>query len=152
MNWIYNDENISNISQFPENTYGFVYRITYKPTNKSYIGKKVLYYERNKKLGKKELKILKEERKGIPGRLPTKKKVITESNWRVYWGSNKELIELSKNEPYENFEREILQVCNSKKLLTYYETKYLFMLQVLEFPNNYFNDNILGKFYTKDLE
>ena len=152
MNWIYNDENISNISQFPENTYGFVYRITHKPTNKSYIGKKVLYYERNKKLGKKELEILKEERKGIPGRLPTKKKVITESNWRVYWGSNKELIELSKNEPYENFEREILQVCNSKKLLTYYETKYLFMFQVLEFPDNYFNDNILGKFYTKDLE
>lgn len=152
MNWIYNNENISNISQFPENTYGFVYRITHKPTNKSYIGKKVLYYERNKKLGKKELEILKEERKGIPGRLPTKKKVITESNWKVYWGSNKELIELSKNEPYEDFEREILQVCNSKKLLTYYETKYLFMLQVLEFPDNYFNDNILGKFYTKDLE
>jgi serine/threonine protein kinase len=152
MYWIYNNENINNISQFPENTYGFVYRITHKSTNKSYIGKKVLYYERNKKLGKKELEILKEERKGIPGRLPTKKKVITESNWKVYWGSNKELIKLSKNEPYENFEREILQVCNSKKLLTYYETKYLFMLQVLEFPDNYFNDNILGKFYTKDLE
>lgn len=152
MNWIYNNENINDISQLPENTYGFVYRITHKPTNKSYIGKKVLYYERNKKLGKKELEILKEERKGIPGRLPTKKKVITESNWKIYWGSNKELIELSKNEPYENFEREILQVCNSKKLLTYYETKYLFMLQVLEFPDNYFNDNILGKFYTKDLE
>ena len=152
MNWIYNNENINDISQLPENTYGFVYRITHKPTNKSYIGKKVLYYERNKKLGKKELEILKEERKGVPGRLPTKKKVITESNWKVYWGSNKELIELSKNEPYENFEREILQVCNSKKLLTYYETKYLFMLQVLEFPDNYFNDNILGKFYTKDLE
>jgi hypothetical protein len=152
MYWIYNNENINNISQFPENTYGFVYRITHKPTNKSYIGKKVLYYERNKKLGKKELEILKEERKGVPGRLPTKKKVITESNWKVYWGSNKELIELSKNEPYENFEREIIQMCNSKKLLTYYETKYLFMLQVLEFPDNYFNDNILGKFYTKDLE
>lgn len=152
MNWIYNNENINNISQFPENTYGFVYRIIHKPTNKSYIGKKVLYYERNKKLGKKELEILKEERKGVPGRLPTKKKVITESNWKTYWGSNKELIELSKNEPYEYFEREILQVCNSKKLLTYYETKYLFMLQVLEFPDNYFNDNILGKFYTKDLE
>ena len=152
MNWIYNNENINDISQLPENIYGFVYRITHKPTNKSYIGKKVLYYERNKKLGKKELEILKEERKGVPGRLPTKKKVITESNWKVYWGSNKELIELSKNEPYENFEREILQVCNSKKLLTYYETKYLFMLQVLEFPDNYFNDNILGKFYTKDLE
>jgi serine/threonine protein kinase len=152
MYWVYNNENINNISQFSENTYGFVYRITHKPTNKSYIGKKVLYYERNKKLGKKELEILKEERKGTPGRLPTKKKVITESNWKVYWGSNKELIELSKNEPYEDFEREILQVCNSKKLLTYYETKYLFMLQVLEFPDNYFNDNILGKFYTKDLE
>lgn len=152
MNWIYNNENINDISQLPENTYGFVYRITHKPTNKSYIGKKVLYYERNKKLGKKELEILKEERKGVPGRLPTKKKIITESNWKIYWGSNKELIELSKNEPYEDFEREILQVCNSKKLLTYYETKYLFMLQVLEFPDNYFNDNILGKFYTKDLE
>ena len=88
---------IETISDFPENTHGFVYRITHKPSGKTYIGKKVLYYERNKRLGKKELIILKEERKGIPGRLPTKKKVITESNWPVYWGSNKPLLKLVKS-------------------------------------------------------
>ena len=152
MNWIYNNENINDISQLPENTYGFVYRITHKPTNKSYIGKKVLYYERNKKLGKKELEILKEERKGVPGRLPTKKKIITESNWKIYWGSNKELKELLKTESKENFEKNILKFVPTKKLLTYYENKYLFVYEVLEKPEEFFNDNIQGRFFTKDFD
>jgi len=40
----------------------------------------------------------------------------------------------------------------SKKLLTYYETKYLFIHEVLEKPDEYFNDNIQGRFYTKDFD
>ena len=39
---------------------------------------------------------------------------------------------------------------NNKKLLTYYECKFLFKYGVLEHPLEYFNDNILGKFFTKD--
>ena len=50
------------------------------------------------------------------------------------------------------FEKYILKLAPNKKLLTYYETKYLFVYDVLERPDEYYNDNILGKFYTKDLE
>ena len=149
--WFYGNEAVEDISYFPEGTHGFVYSIKHKPTGKIYVGKKVLYYNRNKKLGKKELAILKEERKGKPGRLPTKKLVTTESNWKEYWGSNKALLELSKVEPHENFERFILHICHSKKMLTYYETKELFDRDVL-LKDNYFNDNILSKFYSKDFE
>ena len=43
-NWINtNGETINNISDFPNNTFGFIYRVMHKPTGKAYIGKKVLY-------------------------------------------------------------------------------------------------------------
>jgi hypothetical protein len=45
MNWSYNENIIEDISQFPENTYGFIYKVTHTPTGKSYIGKKVLYFQ-----------------------------------------------------------------------------------------------------------
>ena len=40
----------------------------------------------------------------------------------------------------------------TKKLLTYYETQTLFVYRVLEEPEMYFNDNILGKFFRKDFD
>ena len=46
----------------PQDTYGFIYLVTHIPTNRKYIGKKVLYFERNVKLGKRELNELKVER------------------------------------------------------------------------------------------
>ena len=55
-----------------------------------------------------------------------------------------------ETEPKSNFERQILHLCRSKKELTYFETKYQFLYEVLEKPNKYFNDNILGKFYSVD--
>ena len=54
-----NGETISSISDFPDNTFGFVYRVTHIPTGKSYIGKKVLYFQRKVKLTKKILKCMK---------------------------------------------------------------------------------------------
>jgi hypothetical protein len=148
MNWLYKKEEIENISQLPSNTYGFIYKITHTTSNKSYIGKKVLYNNKKVKLTKKELSLY----EGTVGRNPTHKRVITESDWKKYWGSNKPLLELKKTEPIENFKREILILCPNKKLLTYYETRTLFIYRVLEYPDLYWNENILGKFYTKDLE
>ena len=53
MKWIDpKGEPISNISDFPDNTFGFVYRVVHKPTGKAYIGKKVLYFNRKVKLTK----------------------------------------------------------------------------------------------------
>ena len=146
MNWKYKNSEMETISNFPDNTIGFVYRITHTPTGKSYIGKKVLQFTRKVKLGKKELKLL----EGGIGRRPVFKVVVKESDWISYWGSNKHLIELYKTEPKENFERSILIPCSTKKQLTYYEVKYQMVYQVLEKPDEFFNDNILGKFFTKD--
>ncbi len=149
MEWINEKgEPISNISDFPNNTFGFVYRVVHKPTGKAYIGKKVLYYNRKVKLTKKDLKMY----EGVVGRKPSYKLSIKESNWKDYWGSNKLLKEVMDLEPIENFERHIIKTASNKKLLTYYETQMQFVHQVLEKPDEYFNDNVLGKFYTKDFE
>ena len=146
--WLYKNEEIKSLEDFPPSTFGFTYRVTHIPTGKMYIGKKVLQFTRKARLTKKDLAIY----EGQPGRKPTYKQVVKESDWKTYYGSNKELLELLKNEPKENFKREILNLVSTKKLLTYEETKALFLYSVLEKPEEYFNDNILGKFYTKDLE
>jgi hypothetical protein len=148
MNWKYKNGEISEISEFPDNTFGFVYMITHLPSGKAYIGKKVLFHNRKVKLTKKELT----EYAGVVGRRPSYKIAVKESDWHKYWGSNKSLTSLIKEEPKENFERFILHCCSSKKLLTYYEVKYQMVYQVLERPDEFFNDNILGKFFHKDFD
>ena len=148
MNWTHNGEEITEFSQFPKNTFGFVYRIIHLPTDKSYIGKKVLIHNRKVKVTKKDLKMY----EGVKGRKPTHKRVSKESDWKTYYGSNKYLKEDIEKYGKEEFERNIIKLAPSKKLLTYYETQYQFMYQVLEKPELYYNDNILGKFFTKDFE
>jgi len=150
--WWYEGKIITDISDMPENTYGFIYEVLHKPTDRKYLGKKVLFFERNVRIGKRETEALKEERKakGIGGRVPAKKKVIKESDWKDYYGSHKDIVELVKQGKQFEFERKILTFVPNKKLLTYYECKYLFIKEVLEERNNYINDNILGKFYKKD--
>ena len=154
--WTYQERVITSIKDMPEGTYGFIYEVIYKPTDVRYIGKKVLYFERNKRLGKKALAALREERskKGLRGRVPVKQKVITESDWKDYFGSQKEIVTLSQEDNAgENWEKRILEFVPNKKLLTYYETKHLFKNDILE--NQYsahINDNILGKFFRKDFD
>lgn len=150
--WKHKENIIQDTKDFPENTYGFIYKVTHLPTNKSYIGKKVLYFERTKKLGKREVEELKEQRKlqGLRGKTPAKKKVITESDWKTYYGSQKEIKELVAKSNPEDWNKQILQFVPSKKLLTYYETKYLFVNEVIENSDIYYNNNILGKFYSSD--
>ena len=61
------------------------------------------------------------------------------------------LLYLKEDNAGENWEKHILQFVPNKKLLTYYETKYLFKNEVLENKySTHINDNILGKFYRKD--
>ena len=146
MSWTYNKKEITSINQLEKEIMGFVDRIDHVPSNKSYVGKKFLVFTRKQKLGKKELKLF----EGQKGRPPKFKIVSKESDWKTYWSSNKQLLELVKNEPKENFKRTILHFATSKKELTYFETKYQFLYEVLEKPNEFFNDNILGKFFTRD--
>lgn len=144
-NWLYKQKVINSIEDMPSDTFGFIYVVTHVPTGKSYIGKKSLYHNVKKALTKKELA----EQTG-PGRKPTKKVVQKESDWETYYGSAKPILEFIKDGKQEDFTREILELVPNKKLLTYYECKYLFQAGVLEHPEKYFNDNILGKFFSKD--
>jgi hypothetical protein len=150
--WTYKGQLITHIDDMPEGTYGFIYKVTHLGTNQKYIGKKVLYFERNKRLGKRALEALREERakKGIKGRVPLKQKVIKESDWKDYHGSHLEIKRLLDKDGPMSFSRQILCFVKSKKELTYYECKELFINEVLERNSEYINDNILGKFYRKD--
>ena len=133
------------VDRFPENCVGFVYKITNIKTGKFYIGKKSLYSNIRKKLTKKELAEL-----SGPGRKPTKKLVTSESNWLVYWGSNKGILQEIKEEGTDSFRKEILKFCFNKKQLTYWEVHYQCINEVLLTDKSY-NDNVLAKFFRKDL-
>ena len=133
------------VDKFPENCVGFVYKITNIQTGKFYIGKKSLYSNIRKKLTKKELA----EYSG-PGRKPTKKLVTSESNWIDYWGSNKGILQEIKDLGTDSFRKEILKFCFNKKQLTYWEVHYQCINEVLLTDKSY-NDNVLAKFFRKDL-
>jgi hypothetical protein len=143
--WLYQGKEIISLEDLPQNTYGFIYISIHQPTGKSYIGKKSLFHNVKKKLTKKQLI----EQTGR-GRKPTTEIIQKESDWKTYYGSAKPILDLIKEGKQEEFTREILQLVTNKKLLTYHETKYLFVYSVLEKPEEFFNDNILGKFFRKD--
>jgi hypothetical protein len=143
--WVYNSKPITNLNDFPKDTFGFIYIVKNNDTNKSYIGKKVLYHNKKVKLGKKEVA----ELTGV-GRKPTTKIVTKESDWESYYGSNKEVMQLIKEGKQSLFTRTIIKLAPNKKLLTYYETQALFTYKVLEYPELYYNRDILGKFHTID--
>ena len=142
--WLYKNKVINKLENLPENTFGFIYKITDKTTGKFYIGKKQIMSQTNVKLGKKELEALPTQR----GKKPSKKLVIKESNWVDYMGSNKFLLEDIKALGEKNFLKEILIICANKKLLTYWELAFQCKYDVLQV--NSYNDNLLGKFYRKD--
>ena len=124
--------------------FGFIYEVTHIPTGRKYLGKKQLISVQNKPLGKKELAALTDKRAS------KKKKVIKESDWKTYYGSNPEIKSLIKEGKQLEFKREILIFVPTKKLLTYYENKFLFINEVIEPHTNYINDNIEGRYFKKD--
>ena len=132
--WKYKDKVIESIEDMPEGTFEFIYEVIHNPTGRRYLGKKVLQFNRT-------LPPLKGMKR--------KRKVVKESDWKTYYGSHAEIKGLIKEGKQEEFSREILQYVPTKKLLTYFECKYLFIKEVLE-HNEYINDNILAKFYRKD--
>lgn len=151
MNWLYEGKEITELEDFPENTFGFVYQITHLPTGKKYIGKKQLVYTQKKRIGKKEKKRIKEEKKlrGERAISPTFKYVKKESDWKSYVGSNDEIKQLLEEGSISDFKREILEFAHNKKQLSYLETKKLFTESVLE-KAEFLNSNIQGKWYPKD--
>ncbi len=130
MAWYYEGKVITELSDMPEGSIGFIYKITNKETNQFYIGKKSLYSRRT-------LPPLKGYKR--------KRKVIKESKWVNYNSSNKEV------QGWGEVYKQILRFCFTKKALTYYELKEQFRHDCLEREES-LNDNLLGKFFKKDLE
>jgi len=140
--WTYNNVLITDLSDMPDDTIGFVYEITTK-TNKKYVGRKLLYTVRKRKFGKKEAALVTDKR------LKLYEMAKKESNWKVYTGSNTELNEDIKNGM--KYTKKILYFAKTKKQLSYLETKELFLNEVIEPHTNYYNSNINGTYFRKDV-
>ena len=138
--WLYKDKVINGIELMPQNTFGFIYQVTYLPTNEKYLGKKFIYF--NKKLP--PLKGFKRKRK-----------VSVESDWKKYYGSCPELKEDIKKYGKLDYKRQILSLHETKGFVNFEETKQLFLNNVLSESLDdgrplYYNSNILGRYMRKD--
>lgn len=100
-------------SVVPENIIGFVYLITNTLTTRQYIGKKLFTFSRIRRVKGK------------------KKRFKIESDWREYYGSNKELLNDITSLGKEHFNREILYLCSTKGQCSYYETYEIFNRRAL---------------------
>ena len=120
--WLYNDNPIDEESL--SDYVAFVYIITNLVNGKRYIGKKLLKNRRTKTINGK------------------KKKIVVDSDWKKYWGSNKILQQDVKELGEDKFRREILRLCKSKGDANYFEAKYQFDRSVL-LSNMYYNDWIM---------
>lgn len=143
-NWHFKDQEITDINQFPEDTFGFVYIIYNLNNAKKYIGKKQIRSVRKKKFGKRQLSKITDKRL-------KKYEIITSEmkGWKEYTGSSEELnADIAKG---DKIHKEIIHLCKSKKELTYFETKELFCEGTIE-SDQFYNGNILSKFFPRDLK
>ena len=115
--------------------FGFVYRITNLQSGKQYIGRKYFVQKRKPR--------------------NSRRKRTSESNWKTYYGSSKELTEDRKLLGSEYFKREILSTQSTAGKVNFEETRQLFLNNVLterltDGTPAYYNSNILGRYYRKD--
>ena len=130
--WFYNDKEFDST---PEQYQGFVYMITELDTGKKYIGKKFFW-----------------KPKTLPKTKSRKRRVKTriESDWRDYYGSNKNVQQLVEDKGKDKYKREILILCKTKGECSYYEAKYQFKYDVL-LSDEYYNELISCKIHSKHL-
>ena len=134
MNWLH-EGNIVTEEDVPVGAVGFVYKIIHTPSGRYYIGKKSLTSTR-------KLAPLKGQKR--------KRTVTKSSDWEKYYSSNDWIKQQVKEGKADEFSREIIQYCFSKKSLTYYEIYWQFQYNVLA-DDNAINENLMGKFYRRDL-
>jgi hypothetical protein len=129
--WLYCGEPIDESSL--DDFIGFVYIITNLDSGRQYIGKKLLKFKRTKTVKGK------------------KKKILVDSDWKTYWGSNKVLIEEVQSLGEDKYKREIVRLCKSKGELNYFEAKYQFVLGALE-SDAYYNEWVSCKIHKAHLK
>ena len=119
----------------PEEYQGFVYLIAELDTNKKYIGKKNFW-----------------KPKVLPKNSKRSRRVRTrvESDWKDYYGSNKELQLLVESKGIENYRGDILKLCKTKGEMSYYEAKLQFENNVL-LRDDYYNEFIGCKIHSKHI-
>ena len=122
LTWQYNGTDFT--EDLIGNNYGFVYLITNTTNNKKYIGKKLFYSSKTKQVKgkKKRYKVL--------------------SDWQTYYGSSAELAKDVLQLGQDNFNREILHLCQSKGECSYVEAKEQFIRGVME-TEEYYNNWIM---------
>ena len=121
--WTINNEPVTD--ETVEGYVAFVYIITNLTNDKKYIGKKRLQFIKTKSVNKK------------------KKRVKVPSDWKEYWGSNKELHEDIEKLGVQNFKREILYLCKTLGESSYFEAYEQFVRHVLSCPEQYYNSWIM---------
>lgn len=146
MSWKYNGNYITELEDMPNTVFGFIYKITNTETGEYYIGKKQVISVRKRNFGKKEIAALEDKR------VKKYEMVTKESDWKEYRSSNSKVKKWFENEETKSHcDLEILRFCSNKKSLTYYELQEQFAHDVLG-DELALNDNLLGKFFRKDLE
>ena len=131
--WIYQGKIFE--SDHIEDYFGFVYLISCKTTGRKYIGRKYLWSFRTP-----------------PGKI---RKVKSESDWKIYYGSCPELKEDIIKYGKEFFGREIISLHKTKGKCNFEETRQLFLNNVLTEALDtgepvYYNSNILSRYFRKD--
>ena len=120
--WTYKGNDVVDI---PEGMFGFVYRITHRDSGVKYIGRK--YFESRR-------------RKVVPGKV-RRKVVVTESNWRTYTSSSKELNALIEEHGKAAFDFEILAYASTKGACNFLEEAVQHVSGCL-YDDSYLNGNI----------
>jgi hypothetical protein len=138
MSWVYKGE-VFNDSKIPEGALGFIYEMEAIIDGQAvrYIGKKNFYSTTKKKFGVKALANMEDKR-------AKKYTIQVKPNYQNYYSSNKVLQDAHKAGVI--IKRFMVRICFSKTELTYHETKFQFVREVLE-KEEYLNQNILGRFY-----
>ena len=126
--WLYNNEPFDDIADYV----GYVYIITNLTNGRKYLGKKNFYFSKTRTVKGK------------------KKRSKIESDWRDYFGSNKELLEDVEKLGKDLFKREIVRLCKSKGEFGYWEAKLQFENNVLE-TNDWYNTWIMVRVHKKHL-
>jgi hypothetical protein len=118
--------------RIPEKAFGFIYLITHKESNRRYIGRKLLSKSHTRR---KAGKVIRSR---------------VESDWKTYWSSSPELLQLVETEGEDKFIREVLVFAPGKALLNYLEEKFLYYVGALE-TEEFFNSNIRSKMYKRNI-
>lgn len=116
--WIYKGKEFT--EDMIDDNYGFVYIITNLTNDRKYIGKKFFYSSKTKQVKGK------------------RKRIKVQSNWKVYYGSNKDLQEDVQKIGEEHFNREILHLCKTKGECAYLEAQEQFDRRVI-LTDEYYN-------------